>query len=75
MTKTNSTKQKITIRVTPRQAQVLKELTDSCNCSQSLLIRMMIGDFITRNEDVLERIITGEHIVDFSDNYNTEEDF
>lgn len=67
MTKTTSTKQKITMRVTPRQAQVLKELTDACKCSQSMLIRMIIGDFITRNEDVLERIVTGEQIIDIND--------
>jgi hypothetical protein len=38
--------------------QILKELTESLNTSYSLLVRSIIQDFLTRNEDTLERIIT-----------------
>lgn len=49
-------KERITIRLTPNQMQCLKELTQSLGTSYSLLVRTIIQDFITRNEDTLERI-------------------
>lgn len=57
-------KQRVTVRLTPYQMQCLKELSESLNTSYSLLIRSIIGDFLTKNEDALERIITNKEIKD-----------
>lgn len=50
--------QKVTIRLHPNQVQVLEELRTKLGCSFSLMIRTIVLDFLTRNEDALERIIT-----------------
>lgn len=49
-------KERITVRLTPWQMQCLKELTSSLNTSYSLLVRSIIGDFLEKNNDALERI-------------------
>ncbi len=54
MDKTN----KITIRVTNRQLQDINELKDKLGCSYSLMIRTIISDFLTKNEERLEAILT-----------------
>ena len=53
-------KERITIRLTPYQMQCLKELTASLNTSYSLLVRSIIGDFLTKNEEALDRITTNK---------------
>ena len=55
---TKEKKEKITIRVTPNQMLVLDELSEATNSSISMLVRSIILDFIQRNEDRLEEIIT-----------------
>lgn len=50
---------KITIRLNPNQRLVLDELKQKFGCNYSLLIRTIISDFLTRNEDYLDRMITG----------------
>ena len=55
---TKEKKEKITIRVTPNQMLVLEELSEATNSSISMLVRSIILDFIQRNEDRLEEIIT-----------------
>ena len=50
-------KDRISIRLTPYQNQVLTELSTSLNTSISMLVRTIVGDFITRNEEVLERLV------------------
>ena len=57
-------KQRVTVRLTPYQMQCLKELSTSLNTSYSLLIRSIIGDFLTKNEDALERIIANKEVED-----------
>lgn len=57
-------KERITIRLSPAQMQCLRELTTSLNTSYSMMVRSIIQDFLARNEDVLERIITNK-----SENY------
>ena len=47
----------MTIRLTPNQMLVLKELTETLNTSYSMLVRSIVCDFLTRNEEQLERII------------------
>ena len=53
-------KERVTVRLTNYQMQCLKELSESLNTSYSLLIRTIIGDFLDRNEETLERIITSK---------------
>lgn len=57
MSKGCNRKERVTVRLTPYQMQCLKELSSNLNTSYSLLIRSIIGDFLTKNEDALERII------------------
>ena len=53
-------KERVTVRLNCYQMQCLKELSTSLNTSYSLLIRTIIQDFLTRNEDALDRIITNK---------------
>ena len=57
-------KSRVTVRLTPNQMLCLKELSSSLNTSYSLLIRTIIQDFLTRNEESLERIITAKQLDD-----------
>lgn len=49
--------EKVTIRLTCYQIQVLSELREKLGCSFSLMIRTIVGDFLTRNEERIERLI------------------
>lgn len=60
MKKTSTRKERITVRLTNYQMQCLKELTTSLDTSYSLLVRSIIGDFLDKNEEALERIITSK---------------
>ena len=64
MSKSCNRKERVTVRLTPGQMQCLKELSSNLNTSYSLLIRSIIQDFICRNEDTLERIITNKQLED-----------
>lgn len=50
-------KPRVTVRLTENQMLCLKELTDGLDTSISCLIRTIIGDFLNRNEKILERIV------------------
>lgn len=69
-------KDRISIRLTPYQNQVLTELSTSLNTSISMLVRTIVGDFITRNEEVLERLVmkNNQIVEDPSLKENKEED-
>ena len=68
-------KDRISIRLTPYQNQVLTELSTSLNTSISMLVRTIVGDFITRNEEVLERLVMkNNQIVEDTSLKNKEED-
>lgn len=73
MSNPNAKKQRITVRLTPNQMLCLKELKESLGTSYSLLTRSIIQDFITRNEEHLERIIVEKQNED-ADNQFTKED-
>lgn len=73
MSNPNAKKQRITVRLTPNQMLCLKELKDSLGTSYSLLTRSIIQDFITRNEEHLEKIIVEKQNED-ADNQFTEEE-
>ena len=65
--------EKISIRLTPYQGQVLSELSKALNTSISMLVRSIVGDFITRNEERLERIIVSKLEGDANHKQTTEE--
>lgn len=48
---------KISIRITPNQSLVLAEMSQALGVSYSMLIRTILGDWITKNEEYLEKII------------------
>lgn len=64
MSKSCNRKERVTVRLTPYQMQCLKELSSNLNTSYSLLIRSIIGDFLVKNEETLERIITNKQLED-----------
>lgn len=64
MSKSPNRKERVTVRLNCYQMQCLKELSESLNTSYSLLIRSIIGDFLYRNEETLERIITNKQLED-----------
>lgn len=50
--------EKITIRLTPRQIQVLTELREKFGASFSLMIRTIVGSWLTTNEEIIESVLT-----------------
>ena len=72
MSKSYNKKERVTVILTPYQMQCLKELSTNLNTSYSLLIRSIIGNFLTQNEEALERIITNKQLED-ADTKLTEE--
>lgn len=72
MSKGCNRKERVTVRLTPYQMQCLKELSSNLNTSYSLLIRSIIGDFLTKNEAVLERIIENKETKDAYTKYKEE---
>lgn len=64
MSKSCNRKERVSVRLNCYQMQCLKELSESLNTSYSLLIRSIIGDFLKRNEETLERIITNKQLED-----------
>ena len=64
MSKSCNRKERVTVRLNCYQMQCLKELSASLNTSYSLLIRSIIGDFLSRNEETLERIIINKQLED-----------
>jgi hypothetical protein len=53
-------KERLTVRLSAAQMQVLSELRDALGVNISLLIRTIVGSWLRQNEDTLERIIAGE---------------
>ena len=50
-------KERINIRITPNQSLVLNEMSEVLDTSISMMIRTIIGDWLTKNEDYIYRII------------------
>ena len=55
---------RVSLRLQPRQLQVLTELSNVLNAPISVMIRAIVLDWLTRNEDIVEQIITGEREFD-----------
>lgn len=51
---------RLTVRLNPNQMLVLDELTEALGVSHSQLVRAIILDFITQNEERLETIIANK---------------
>lgn len=51
------TKPRISIRLSENQELVLREMSDALNTSISMMIRTIVGDWITKNEEQIYRII------------------
>ena len=67
-------KERVTVRLTPYQMQCLKELSTTLDTSYSLLIRTIIGDFLTKNEEYLERITHKHNNTYANTEFDTEEE-
>lgn len=50
-------REKISIRITPNQSLVLQEMSQALNTTYSMLVRTIIGDWITKNEEYIYKII------------------
>lgn len=50
-------REKVSVRITPNQELVLKELCDVTNVSFSMLIRTIIGSWLSEHEDDIYRLI------------------
>lgn len=55
-------REKISIRITPHQSLVLQEMSQALSTTYSMLIRTIIGDWLTKNEDYIYRIIDKKKI-------------
>lgn len=53
----NNRKDRVSIRISPNQSLVLKEMSEALNTSISMLIRTIVGDWLTKNEEYIYRII------------------
>lgn len=58
---------KISIRITPNQSLVLAEMSQALNVSYSMLIRTILGDWIAKNEEYLEKIIDKKSLENATD--------
>ena len=51
---------KLSVRLTDNQMVVLSDLSSALHVSISVLLRAIVLDFLTRNEERLDRIIDGQ---------------
>lgn len=51
------TKPRISIRLSENQELVLREMSETLDTSISMLIRTIVGDWLTKNEEQIYRII------------------
>ncbi|MEE3491166.1 MAG: hypothetical protein VZR10_09870 [Methanobrevibacter sp.] len=61
---------KISIRITPNQSLVLAEMSQALGTTYSMLIRTILGDWITKNEDYIDRIIEKKRNEDANNQQN-----
>lgn len=48
---------KISIRITPNQSLVLAEMAKALDTTYSMLIRTILGDWISKNEEYIDKLI------------------
>ena len=61
---------KISIRITPAQSLVLAEMSEALGTTYSMLIRTILGDWITKNEDYIDRKIEKKRNEDATNQQN-----
>lgn len=66
-------REKISIRITPNQSLVLAEMSEALGVSYSMMIRTILGDWITKNEEYIYRIID-KNKIEHADNTETGEE-
>ena len=54
---TGINKPRISIRLSPNQELVLREMSEALDTSISMMIRTILGDWIAKNEDYIYKII------------------
>lgn len=64
---------KISIRITPWQEQVLSELSGALGVGYSLLIRTIIGNWLEQNEEFLYKFIDKKNFENADNKQNPEE--
>lgn len=50
---------RLSVRLTASQLTVLNELSQALNAPVSVVLRSIVLDWITRNEDIIDRIVDG----------------
>jgi len=66
-------KSRITVRLTPNQELVLKEMGEALDTSISMMVRAIIGDWISKNEEYIYKIIDKKDEYNANNQQNTEE--
>lgn len=64
---------KISVRLTPWQELVLREMSTALDVSYSMLIRTIVGSWLTTNEDRIYAIIDKKKIENANYQQDTEE--
>lgn len=59
---------KVTIRISPNQEQVLNEMATALDTSYSMLIRTIIGNWLSTNEEHIYRIIDRKRLEQDAEN-------
>lgn len=55
-------REKVSIRITPHQSLVLQEMSQALNTTYSMLVRCIIGDWLTKNEEYVYKLIDNKII-------------
>ncbi len=55
-------KSRISVRLTPNQELVLKEMSEALDTSISMMVRTIVGSWITTNEEHIYRLIDKKRI-------------
>lgn len=66
-------KDRITLRLNGNQKLVLDEMVEALDTSYSLLIRTIVSDWLTHNEEYIYRIIDKKRIQNADNQQDTEE--
>ena len=61
---------RLSIRLTPHQLGVLGELSEALNAPISVIMRAIVLDWLTKNDELIERIIDGTEPFDKDWNLN-----
>ena len=67
-------KERVSVRITPNQSLVLNEMCEALNTSYSMLIRTIIGSWITENEERIYKLIDRKRLEKDPD-YKVQEEY